>query len=183
MRLALYSSLFFGFLTALNADIIDEVATPTGLDSIHYSFTLSGFDLLQYEVLDLQFDPSKYSLLSGALAPPGFSTAIDPVNSPPGAPGDFLVEALTSNPTLTPVSLGVDAQLTGTGELGPLPFSVFQFDAKGQNEGLVASGKTTDRDVVPEPTGVSLPVLGLLAACILGSRWHRNRGWPSSRIN
>lgn len=183
MRLALYSLLFLGLLTAhLNADIIDAVATPTTPGSVHYSFTLSGFNLLQYQVLDLEFSPSTYSALSGALAPPGFSSAIDPINNPPRAPGDFLIEALTSNPTLPPGSVQINAKLTGAGEPGPVPFSVYQFNARGQNEGLVASGMTTD-SAVPEPAGVSLALLGLLAACILGSRWRRNRGWASSGIN
>jgi hypothetical protein len=177
MRLALYSLLFLGLLTAqLNADIIDAVATPTTPGSVHYSFTLSGFNLLQYQVLDLEFSPSTYSALSDASAPAGFSTTIDPINTPPGAPGDFLIEALTSNPTLTPGSLGIDAKLTGSGGLGPLQFTVDQFNSLGVNNGPVQgeSGMTTN-PAVPEPAGVSLVVLGLLAALILGSRWrHRD---------
>jgi hypothetical protein len=180
MRLALYSLLFLGLLTShLNADIVDAVATPTTPGSVHYSFTLSGFNLLQYQVLDLEFSPSTYSALSNASAPAGFSTTIDPINTPPGAPGSFLIEALTSNPPLTPGSIGIDAKLAGSGGLGPLQFTVYQFSSSGTNainEGPVngASGMTTD-SAVPEPAGVSLVVLGLLAALISGSRWrHRD---------
>jgi len=185
MRLALYSLLFLGLLTAhLNADIIDAVATPTTPGSVHYSFTLNGFNLLQYQVLDIAFSPSTYSALSDASAPAGFSTTIDPINTPPGAPGDFLIEALTSNPPLTPVSLGIDAKLVGSGGLGPLQFTVDQFNSSGVNQGAVkgASGITTD-SAVPEPAGVSLVVLGLLAAFILGSRWRHRDNPIQSRIS
>jgi hypothetical protein len=183
MRLTLYSSLFFGLLMAnLNADIIvDAVPTAAGPDLIHYTFTLSGFNLLQYQALDLKFDSSTYSSLSDALAPANFSTMIFQPGIPPGAPGDFLVEALISNPALTPGSIGIDATLVpGHGALGPLPFFVYQFDGSGPNAALVGDAVFSGMTTVPEPAGVSLPVLGLLIAGILGSRW-RNRVNPLNR--
>jgi len=172
MRLALYSSLFLGFLTApLNADIIDAVAAPTGLDSIHYSFTLSGFNLLQYEVLDIQFDSSVFSFLSPGFVPPNFDTATLQPGNPHGAPGDFEIEALNPNLVIKPGSLSIDATLKpGHGAIGPLNFNVYQFDSTGHNDGLVTSGTTTDPAAAPEPAGVSLLALGLVAICILVSR-------------
>ena len=185
MRLALCSSLFLGFLAAhLNADIVVAVATPLGPPNlVQYSFTLSGFDLLQYQVLDIRFNSSVYASLSAPFAPANFST-MDFQPNP--TPGDFLVEALISNPALTPGSIGIDATLLPGQELGPLPFFVYQFskpdplNPEGVNLSLVSSGTT-----VPEPAGVSLPVLGLLIAGILGSRWlHRdNRRRNRSRAS
>jgi hypothetical protein len=184
MRLTLCSSLFLGFLAVhLNADIVDAVATPTGLNSVQFSFTLNGFDLSLDQVLDIQFDSSVYASLSAPFAPANFST-MDFQPNPP-TPGDFLVEALISNPALTPGSIGIDATLVpGHGELGPLPFFVYQFNSEGIREGsAVFSGMTTG--TVPEPVGVSLPLLGLLGAGILGRRWRqrdnrRNRSRASA---
>jgi hypothetical protein len=181
MRLTLYTSLFLGLLMAdLNADIIDAALTPTGLDSIQYSFTLSGFNLLQYQVLDLKFDSSTYSSLSNALAPSNFSTTILQPFSP--TPGDFLVEALKPNLTLPPGSVSIDATLTkGHGALGPLTFQVYQFDSTGNNNGAVQGGSGTTSDpAVPEPAGDSLVALTLVVVCILGRCW-RNRVNPLNR--
>ena len=184
MRLVLCSSLFLGFLAAhLNADIVDAVAIPTGPDSVEFNFTLNGFDLLQYQVLDIRFDPSVYVSLSDPFAPPGVSTLFFNPISP--TPGDFLAEALVSNPLITAGSLGIDATLTGPKDLGPLQFFVDQFDAKGNFVSVDASGMTTDRAAAaPEPAGVSLPMLGLLAAVILGSRrrFRNNRSQSKSEF-
>ena len=165
MRLVICSSLLLGFLTAdLNANSVDVLASSTGPDSVHYSFTLSGFDLLQYQVLDIQFNPSLYLSLSNAVAPATIKTTILQPDKPGAIPGDFLMEALISNPVLTPGSLGIDATLD-------------QFDSQDHFLHVVSSGLAVIEDAapIPEPAGVSLPGLGLLIASILGSRWrHRD---------
>ena len=175
MRLALCSSLFLGFLAAhLNASSIDVLASATGPDSFHYSFTLNGFDLLQDQAVDLKFDSSVYLSLSNASAPANFSTTVLQPGNPPGAPGDYLLEALISNLALPPGSVGIDVTLTGLGEPGPLPFSVDQFDAQGHFVGVIPTGMTSDPTsdpVTPEPASVWLTGLGLLAVGILRSRW------------
>ncbi len=101
MRSALCVSVLLGFLAApLRADIVDAADIPIGPNSVQYRFTLAGFDLLQYQVLDIRFDASLFVKLSNPVAPANF-TAMDFSPSGP-TPGDFLVEALISNPAVTP---------------------------------------------------------------------------------
>jgi hypothetical protein len=185
MRLVICSSLLLGFLAAdLNANSVDSLASSAGTNSIHYSFTLSGFDLLQYQVLDLKFNASVYQSLSNAVAPATIKTTILQPDNPGAIPGDFLVEALISNPVLTPGSLGINATLTGSGALGPLPFSIDQFDNQDHFLYVVTSGLAVIEDAapIPEPAGVSLPGLGLLIASILGSRWRHRDNLRNQRM-
>jgi hypothetical protein len=176
MRIVLCSSVLLGLLAAhLNAGSIAVQALPTGPKSAHYTLTLNGFSFLKHWVLDVQFDPSVYFSLSNALDPANFSTQILEPGNPPGAPGDYLLEALIANPVLKPGSVGIDVTFTGLGEPKPLPFFIYKFDRYNKFKSLVASGLTYDPPPLPvaptpEPSGVWLTGLGLLVAGILGSR-------------
>lgn len=185
MRLALYSTLLLGFLAAhLNADIIDAIVPAKGQNSFHYTFTLDGFDLLQNQALDLEFDSSVYLSLSNPVAPATLSTTVLQPDNPPGAPGDYLLLALISNPSLSPESLSIDVTLIGHKKPGHLKYLIDQFDSQGHFVGVVSSG-ITSASPIPEPASVSLIGLGMLVAGVWRSRWRgrddvRNRVGRSS---
>ena len=178
MRLALYSSLLLGCLPAhLNAEIIDVFAAAIGPNSFHYRFTLNGFDFLQNQALDIEFNPSVYFSLSNPLAPATFSTTVLQPGNPPGAPGDYLLEAMISNPALPPGSVGIDVTLFGHKKPGPLKFLVDQFDDQGHFVGVISSGMTADPAAIPEPVSVSLTGLVMLVSGVFRSPTDRYRPW------
>ena len=182
MRLTLFSFVLLSFAASeLNADIIDANVIATGAESVHFSFTLNGFDLLQNEIIDIQFDPAVYASLEDAIVPANFKAVTLQPNNPPGAPGDFLVEALASNPAWAQGAVGIDATLIGQRTIGTLSlsFSIDQFNDQGAFEKVVMSGTVNldpKLELVPEPAGVARPALALLIILILASHWrHREK--------
>jgi hypothetical protein len=80
-------------------------------------------------------------------------------NNPPGAVGDYTALALVDNPSLAgPFS--VDVRWLGSGVPGGLPYLLHQFDASGQNLGMIGSGSLVVE--TPEPASWLLGGIGLV---------------------
>jgi hypothetical protein len=166
MRTFLYLLLWTVFLTGyLLAETVQfrvgDLPGSVGVD--HYSYFVSGITLQANQELDLQFAPNLFGTLSNGIAGKGFELLLLQPNNPPGTFGDYGLLALANNTGYTG-SFGVDFVFLGAGEPGPQPYSINQFDQKGNFISRIETGITepAKQTGIPEPASLTIIGVGLL---------------------
>lgn len=137
-----------------------------------YTYLLSGFALPQYAEIEIVFPEALFGTLSNDAPVTDFSISVAQPNNPFGADGDYMAEALITDPPLTG-PFTVDFTYTGTGTPGAQQYLIQQFAANGNYLGLVGSGSTVASQA-PEPGNLSLA--GLLV--VAGGVWRAVRHHP-----
>ena len=146
-------------ITFVATDLAD---TTVGQDLWRYDYAVSGRSFLQSEFFDIYFDPSRYRTLSAGPEPNADWDSIvlqqpTPGNLPPFDVGIFDNFALTGAPSLAG-SFSTTFVFLGPGTPGSQKFNIF--DA---NSNLIETGLTTRPvSVIPEPSTISLSLIGLL---------------------
>jgi hypothetical protein len=152
-----------------------------GAGEFQYTYSISGLPSpAQGDTLDISFSPTTFaSLVSGqagdstcsspstCTAGTNWSLLLFPVNSPPGASGDYFATALVANPSLTG-PFTADFTLEAGAQASSQPFTIYD-----SNFNVITTGTTTAVGTpgVPEPTSLSLMAGGLLT----GLGWLRLR--------
>jgi hypothetical protein len=176
-----------GLLTAnvfAGAITYDVSSLPAGMYGaateerpFRYTYYIDGIWLGENQELDIQFDPALYGGLFNGVAPPGFLVTLLQPDNPPGFPGDYSVFTWSGSQSLVGV-FSVDFIFLGTGQPGPQPYYINQYDASFVFEETIVWGMTAlnDGTEVPEPPG--LPICSLVL--LVGGAWwavgRRSRG-------
>lgn len=157
-----------------SAATIEFQVSDLGGGNFRYTYSIASFTACPClgDTLDLSFDPAIYStVFNGHVAPAtDWSFLLFPPNTPPGAFGDFLVQALVNNPSFAgPFS--VDFTLQAGAHAGSQPFTIFD-----PNFSPITTGNTTPLvSGVPEPATLSLAVAGALLAGVAGYARRRRK--------
>ena len=152
----------------LSAGTVEYLVTALGPHDYHYVYLLTGLTFLQNQELDIRFDPTVFGTLSNASAGSGFFLipCCQP-NNPPGAFGDYAIQALT-NVTSPSGTFSVDVSVPSSTYPGAQPFFINQLDADGNYLFNVRAGFTEldPPDPAPEPGNRSIIGMGLLAGVV-----------------
>jgi hypothetical protein len=160
-----------------SAGTIQQQLTPPNSGSnsssseFEFGFQLNGFNLSSEAVI-IEFDASVYLSLLNATAPAGFTALALQPGTPPGAPGDLVLEEMSGGPILNSVGMfDVNFLLSSTGQPGALPYFVFSVNSDGAFGDLIDSGTTTVQaaTTTPEPQGFALVGMSIFAAAVLRS--------------
>ena len=151
------------------ATIIQYTVTQLpGVAKYRYNYSVSGITFQANQDFDIQFPAALYSSLINGVAGSDFTLNVFDANNPPGVDGDYSALAKVNNPSLAgPFS--VDFMFLGSGRPGAQNFTIDQFDANGNFVQTISSGTTVlggGGSNVPEPGGVTLSLLGLIAGAV-----------------
>lgn len=178
----LLALLFLGglLITNLSAITIDYTLTPLGSGEYQYDYTITG-SFNAYEQIDIDFptavnlgDPNDSNLSIVGSTDPAWSASIES-SIGGGQPIDLQYETSVGE-TGTPNLAGpfeVEFDYSGSGQPGPQSFTVYQYNGSftAPSPTIVTTGMTLDS--LPEPSGLGLSAMALLAMCAC---------WASRRI-
>ena len=162
------------------ASVITFVATDladvtVGEDLWRYDYSVSGRNFLQSEFFDIYFDPTRYRALSAGPAANADWDSIalqqpNPAVLPPFDVGIFDSFALVGGPSLADI-FSATYVFIGPGAPGSQKFNIY--DASSN---LIETGFTV-RPVsgIPEPSTISLSLIGLMAFAVLFLRSYNMR--------
>jgi hypothetical protein len=197
MRNLLWLSIILSglLITNLSAASIQYTVTPLGGSQYQYTYTITG-SFNQYEAIDIQFDGTVVTAMSNSpVANPATDWSVQAFAPLPGfGNGDYLLEAMVSNPSLSGPFSEV---FTYSGPSQPGPgdqlFSLEQFNSDGNFQGyydssnnlvgspyLQSTSLLQDVQEVPEPAGAPLAALGVLLACAAVAA--RRRAAPGATV-
>jgi PEP-CTERM motif len=155
------------------------VGTTGGGDTIfRYTYDLTGVVFQANQELDIRFSATVYKSVFNGVAPSGglYDLLVFPVDSPPGATGDYSLLALVNNPS-TAGPFTVDFTLKPGQAAGSQQFFINQLAANGSFLSQVEAGNTSatgNQNTVPEPTTLSMAAAGLIGAWLAGARRWRS---------
>ncbi len=153
---------------SLSAATIQYTVTQLpGAAKYRYNYTVSGITFQANQDFDIQFPAALYSSLINGVAGSDFTLNVFDANNPPGVDGDYSALAKKNNPSLAgPFS--IDFTFLGSGQPGAQIYLIDQFDANGNLISSSAPAMTVPGggSTVPEPAGVTLSLLGLIAGAV-----------------
>lgn len=176
--LPLWSMLFAATLAAASIKVdVTSLGTTgggsgspgTSVELQRFTYHLTDITLQKNQELNIRFDPALFGPLSNPTAGPGYDVILFQPNQPTGAFGDFSAMSLVDQPT-TSSDFSVDFVYLGSGNAGPQPYFINQFEATGGftvlESGFTAVAPSAS---VPEPgtlvlCGAALLLVGTLRA-------------------
>jgi len=183
MRNLLWLLLLGGlFLIQLSADTVQYQVTSLGGGNYQYQYFLTGSfnppDPGTYLALDITFDTSYSNLVSSPSPSNWLTFPLQPVPGNPPGPGDYIAEALITNPPLNGTFTVQFAYSPVSGDPAIPGAQTWMEDEFSQSTAQLVqpsvtlpSGVTTlqsnGSSPVPEPANFALSGIGLLAVLIL----------------
>lgn len=174
-KFAVFAVLFAASLPGAVINFSTATVGTNGLgDTVfRYTYDLSGVVFQANQELDIRFSPTVYKSISNAVAPSTvlYDLLLFPVDSPPGATGDYSLMALVNNPSTAGV-FSVDFTLKPGQSSGSQAFFINQLNSSGGFVRQLEAGNTTTagQNTVPEPATLSMAAAGLAAAWMFGVR-------------